>query len=134
MKLENKLEKWNLNKWKKEFDKVFAVYIKDRDKWTCFTCGKYATGLGMNNGHYIPRGACGLELYFSEDNCHAQCFECNLKLEGNRHVYKEKLGEEVHNKLYEIFYKRNGSIKWDKIDYANKIEEYLKKTEELRIN
>lgn len=128
---ESKLLKWDLRKFKKEFDKIFALYIKERDNWTCFTCGKQARGHGMQNGHYIPRGACGLELYFSEENCHAQCYKCNHELEGNRHVYREKLGEKIHNKLYDIFYKRNGALKWDKHDYLRKMEEYQNKLDNL---
>lgn len=130
MKLENKFAKWTLPKWKKELDKVFAIYIKERDGWKCFTCGRYAEGNGMQNGHYIPRGACGLDLYFSEENCHAQCYKCNHELEGNRHEYRRKLGEELHEKLYDKFYKDN-SQKWSAKDYADKIELYKEKIKEI---
>ena len=94
--------KTKTKKQKQELDSIFSLFIKTRDEWTCFTCGKKAKGNGMHNGHYIPRGACGLELYFSEENCHAQCFKCNMELEGNKHVYREKLGEKIHEKLLRL--------------------------------
>lgn len=127
MKDKTKLEKWDLRKFKKEFDKVFAKYIVKRDG-KCFTCGNTET---LQNGHYIPRGACGLELYFHEDNCHAQCFRCNMVMEGNTIVYKEKLGEKTHKKLYDIFYKRNHALKYDKHDYLRLIKEYEEKLRKL---
>lgn len=124
MKLETKYKKWPLTKWKKEFDKVFSLYIRTRDNFTCFTCGKRGDRTNIDNGHFIPRGACGLELYFSEENCHAQCTNCNHKLEGNTLVYADKLGEEMVAKLRYIHDTRNSFIHWDKQDYARLIEKY----------
>lgn len=132
MNYETKLNKWKLPKWKKELDKIFALYIKERDRWTCFTCRRKATGQGMHNGHYIPRGACGLELYFHEENCRAQCAYCNHTLEGNRHEYRKRLGEEIHNKLYRIYYTRNSALKYEKEDYAKLVEYYQKQYDELK--
>lgn len=43
----------------------------------------------MNAGHYIAKGACGADYYFSEKNVHAQCSYCNLALEGNRPAYRQ---------------------------------------------
>ena len=123
MKRETKLQKWGLRKCKKELDKVFSIFIRTRDNFTCFTCGRKGDRGGIDNGHYIPRGACGLELYFSEENCHAQCADCNHRLEGNRHVYKERLGD-IHDKLYNIYYTRNSAMKWSQQDYLDKIEHY----------
>lgn len=84
---------------KKKLWPLFATYIKNRDKWTCVTCGREARGQGMNAGHYIAKAACGAEYYFSEQNVHAQCSYCNLALEGNRPAYRAFLlrqyGQEV---------------------------------------
>jgi len=129
MKRENKLKKWDLRKCKKEFDKVFSLYIRTRDDFTCFTCGRSGDRTNIDNGHYIPRGACNLQLYFNEDNCHAQCTNCNHRLEGNRHVYRENLGEEMHEKLYKIH--KESPEKWTKEDYLNKIDEYNDKLSNL---
>jgi hypothetical protein len=93
---------WNkltVTRKKKLLWEVFTKYIKMRDNWTCVTCGKQAKGYGMGGGHYIAKGACGAEYYFHERNVHAQCTDCNLRLEGNRPAYREfiikKYGDET---------------------------------------
>jgi len=84
---------------KKALWKEFAIFIKNRDEWRCVTCGREGSGHGMNAGHYIPKAACGMEYYFSEQNVHAQCPGCNLFLSGNHPEYRKyiirKYGEEV---------------------------------------
>lgn len=75
-------------KLKKNLWKIFARWVKERDRWTCVTCGRKVDGYSANAGHYIAAGACGLEYYFSERNVHCQCTVCNLRLEGNRPAYR----------------------------------------------
>jgi hypothetical protein len=123
MKLENKLRKWTLSRFKRELWKYFALYIKQRDKYICFTCGKKVAGIDAQAGHFIPKGACGLELYFSEENVHCQCSFCNLVLQGNQYIYGKKL-RIVAEKLYEIHAKRNLKLKYKKQDYLRLIEKY----------
>jgi len=41
-----KLKKTTAWKW-------FALYIKERDNWTCQTCGKKGKGQFMNAGHNL---------------------------------------------------------------------------------
>jgi hypothetical protein len=94
---------------KKKLWKIFAVYIKIRDKWTCVTCGKYDTGYGMGAGHYIAKAACGAEYYFHEKNVHAQCTDCNLRKEGNRPEYRKfilrKYGQDTLDDLEKNYHK-----------------------------
>lgn len=108
-------------KLKKELWKVFAQYVKGRDKGTCFTCGRRSSGQGLHAGHFIPKAAGGLALYFHEDNVKAQCASCNLFLEGNHYVFGQKLGEEKVKELYEL---RKVVTKWSEKDYLDKIEYY----------
>jgi hypothetical protein len=131
MKDSTKLSNWKLPKWKKELNKVFSIYIRTRDNFTCFTCDKVGQRNNIDNGHYIPRGACKLPLYFSEDNCHAQCTYCNQALEGNTKVYRERLGEEMHDKLYEQHYKQV-PVKWYAQEYLDKIKYYQDKIEHIK--
>ena len=126
MKTETKLKNWTTAKWKKEFWRVFARYIKARDKHRCFTCDKICTGLDEHAGHFIAAGACGLELYFDEDNVHVQCYKCNINLGGNQYIYGQRLGKKSEE-LYDRYHKRNGSFKYSSADYARLIEEYEKK-------
>lgn len=111
---------------KKKLWPIFATYIKKRDKNTCFTCGKRAEGNAIHAGHFIPKGAGGLALYFHEGNVHAQCAGCNLFLAGNQYVYGQKLGEEKVKELYQL---KNKIIK--DYPFVEKIDYYKQKIEEL---
>jgi len=56
--------------------KWFALYVKERDNWTCITCGKKTKGAEMGAGHFIQ--AFGhASVFFNEQNVHAQCARCN---------------------------------------------------------
>lgn len=106
---------------KKNLWKAFATYIKNRDDWTCFTCGRKGEGPAINAGHFIPKAAGGLALYFNEDNVHAQCVSCNLFLEGNHYEYGLRLGKEKVAELYKL---KNETWKWSSYDYDEKIKYY----------
>ena len=73
---------------------AFSLWVRNRDRGVCFTCG----GNGNQAGHYIPRSLSSF-LYFNEDNVHAQCFRCNINLFGNSDEYAARLGEEVVKRL-----------------------------------
>lgn len=122
------MKKKSISSLKKKFWIVFSKYIKARDKNICFTCGRYGEGSGMHSGHFIPKAAGGLALYFNEDNVHAQCYNCNINLFGRQYEYGQLLGEEKVKELYKI---KNENWKWDINDYENKIEEYQNKLELL---
>lgn len=114
---------------KKKLWKVFAVYIKIRDRQTCFTCGRQVEGANCHAGHFIPKGAGGIALYFNEDNVHVQCAGCNLFLAGNQYVYGQKLGKKKVSKLYEIKQKVTKDY-----PFQEKIEYYTKKINEVKGN
>jgi len=69
---------------KKKIWVVFSKYIRKRDKYTCFTCGKKEKP--GHAGHYIHN-----KLDFDPLNVHHQCIYCNRYLRGNLGVYGEKL-------------------------------------------
>jgi len=131
MKSGTKLKKWSLAKWKKEFWKTFALYIKTRDNWTCFTCGARVKGQGAHAGHFIPKSVCGLALYFSEDNVKCQCVKCNLLLQGNQYEFGKRLGEKKVKELYKIR-QENKELQYTKQDYENLIKKYQKKIKWLK--
>ncbi len=111
---------------KRKLWEQFAKYIKRRDHNLCFTCGRKGEGSGMHCGHFIPKSVGGIALYFHEDNCHAQCYNCNINLGGNQYLYGEKLGKEKVSELYLIKQQTN---KWCEEDYLLKIEQYTKLNE-----
>lgn len=106
---------------KKKLWKVFSAYIRKRDKGICFTCGKYAEGMAYHAGHFIPKSAGGLALYFHEDNVHGQCAGCNLFLQGNQYIYGQKLGKKKADELYKL---KQSTEKWSVQDYLDKIDYY----------
>lgn len=81
----------------------FAIYIKIRDDWTCFTCGKYSKSSNMHAGHFVSRRY--NSTLFDEMNVHAQCAGCNMFKNGEPHIYVKKLidvyGYEKVQKLIE---------------------------------
>lgn len=115
--------------YKKKLWKVFSLYIRTRDRYTCVTCGKVGEGSGIHAGHYITKSVGGLSLYFHEQNVHAQCYRCNIHLSGNWTAYREfilrKYGEEVDKELLEL--KNKGFVQYTAEDYKRMIEEYTLK-------
>ena len=121
-----KKSKSKISTLKRKLWKVFADFIKLRDNYTCFTCGRKASGSGMHAGHFISKQIGGILLYFHEENVHAQCYNCNINLGGNQYQYGEKLGRDTVEKLRAL----QGIVtKWNEQDYLNKIEHYGKRIE-----
>ncbi len=108
---------------KRKLWQQFSKFIRSRDKNQCFTCGRKAEGSGIHAGHFIPKSVGGLALYFHEENCYAQCYNCNINLGGNQYIYGQKLGEEKVKQLYEL---KKLTTKWSEEDYLSKIEHYTR--------
>lgn len=118
----------NLASLKKKLWAVFSLYIRTRDKFTCFTCGRKGSGSAIHAGHFIPRSSGGLGLYFHEDNVHAQCYHCNINLGGNQWEYGQRLGEKKVKELFEI---KRKITQWSEADYLEKIGHYKYKLKKL---
>ena len=89
-----------VSKLKREAWTLYSIYIRTRDclRTTgcasfglCITCGKRYHFKLLQGGHYIS-GKHNNNL-FEETGCHAQCYNCNINLKGNTHVYAKKLQE-----------------------------------------
>lgn len=116
----------NISQLKKELWKHFSIYIRNRDNYTCFTCGKKGEGSGIHAGHFISKAAGGLALYFDEDNVHAQCYHCNINLGGNQWEYGQRLGKKRVNRIMKL---KNESWKWGVENYLEKISYYKEHNE-----
>lgn len=114
-------KKPSISSLKKKLWVEFSLYIRNRDNWTCFTCGRKAEGSGLHAGHFISKSIGGISLYFHEENVHAQCYNCNINLSGNIWEYGQRLGKETVDKLYKI---KNETAKWSVSDYQEKILYY----------
>jgi Bacteriophage Lambda NinG protein len=69
-----------LSKLKKELDRVFSIFIRERDSneyghGSCVTCGLNKHWREMDAGHYMPRQ--DLATRWDEHNVHLQCKKCN---------------------------------------------------------
>lgn len=83
-------------------DKLVRDYVRERDKWICYTCGKP----GDEAGHFNRRGR--RSTRWDLRNVHCQCFNCNGPLKGNKPIYRAKLikeyGSEVVTELEQLGY------------------------------
>lgn len=81
--------------------KVFSSYIRERDKYICFTCGRQLDRQTSQAGHFIH--AKHTPVYFNEFNVHCQCLKCNYYGGGMRDVYlrniQKKYGIEKGDEL-----------------------------------
>jgi len=118
----NKAKSKPISKLKKELWKYFSLYIRQRDNFTCFTCGRKGEGSAMHAGHFISKSVGGIALYFHEENVHAQCYNCNINLSGNQYEYAKRLGFDKADELYRI--KNQVTEKWSAQDYESKIIYY----------
>jgi len=103
------------NKAKKEFNaldrtklikdaqKHFNAYIRTRDGKKCISCrydgsnaynGDEYVGRKFDAGHFKSQGG-NSALRFDENNCHAQCVQCNQFKSGNLSEYRKKLIKKI---------------------------------------
>ena len=111
------MKKRTVAKYKKDVVwPLFSKYIRTRDclKTTgcasfglCITCLKRYHFKLLQAGHYIP-GRHNQNL-FEETGCHAQCYNCNINLKGNTHVYSKKL-KELYNEGHPDWLYQNAQI------------------------
>ena len=96
MKLHKK-KRVKITTLKRKADKVFSLWIRERDKNICITCGRE----GNQNGHYVSRS--WMNLRYDEKNCNCQCVVCNVFKNGNMDEYalalKRKYGPDILEEL-----------------------------------
>lgn len=124
-KLRNK-KKLSVSYLKKEADEIFSVYIRQRDKGVCVTCGAVKEWRYMQNGHYVPRG--NNSTRYDEQNCNCQCVGCNVFKKGAMDEYAlflvRKYGAGILEKLNQ---KKKVLKQFTPQELLNLIEEYKQK-------
>lgn len=119
----------SLPKLKKELQKVFNAYIRQRDSnQPCISCGQFKP---LQAGHFYS-----VKMYdglrFDEDNCFGECVGCNCFNESHLIGYGDNLigriGQDRVNELKQraADYKKNG-YKWSRSELLELIEIYKKK-------
>lgn len=120
---EKKVKGETLSELKKEFDKVFSIYIRTRDKGVCFTCGDKKHWRYQQNGHYVSRTH--MSLRYDEKNCNCQCMACNVFRHGNMDEYALRLVNKHGNGILEELNRKKHQIrKWSAFEMRSEIERY----------
>jgi len=124
------------SKLKKDLWKIVSPYIRNRDDFTCFTCGKrvrpYAgKAKGIHAGHMFPSGNCGALLRYHPKNLAAQCYFCNINMGGNSAEYyiraEKKYGTEYMQSLRAM---KQTNIQADRYFYESLIDLYKQGNQE----
>jgi len=109
MKKKGKARDPTVSDLKKKLDNVFSRYIRWRDKWTCYTCGKRGGPGQIQNGHFVSRSSNSLR--YDEINCHAQCVGCNMFKSGNMAEYARRLIDDFGDRIVHDLVKKGKEIK-----------------------
>lgn len=120
------MKKKSYRNLKNKLDKVFSIYIRQRDKGRCFTCGIKKNIKELDCGHYIKRQH--LATRWLEENCAAQCWSCNRFRDGNKERYavelEKKYGHGILQKLEQI---KNKGRKFKVAELEELIKKYAKR-------
>lgn len=125
-----------LSKYKKELDTIFSQFIRLRDAdgngiCYCVTCGKPYPWKEIQNGHFISRSK--LATRFDEDNCHAQCYGCNVCHYGEVIKYmlwmENQYGRQFVDKLIK---KSEEIVKISIPQYKESIADYKERVAQLK--
>lgn len=90
-----KKDKSELQKLRDKVWELWSSYIRKKEKYICFTCGRQKDKKTTNLGHF-KHG----KLDFDPMNVHCQCDYCNIHLHGNLGVYASKLIEKYGLKKF----------------------------------
>lgn len=128
--MKNKAKVIPLRVMKKRLWTVFSKFIRQRDNYTCYTCGNYIEDKAKAHcGHFIDAGVSKLQLYFSEVNNHCQCVSCNNFKSGNKAVYSLKLIEQYGDGVIQELHALNAQpiVKWTREQYEELTQYYKDK-------
>ena len=123
-----KVKAGSISTLKKKVWKTFSLYIRTRDNWTCFTCGKVYDGTGSSRGglqagHFISRRI-NATLY-DEVNVHAQCYFCNVMERGNVGEYSARLIEKYGEPAFKALLARGRQMKqWTPKELTDLLTKY----------
>ncbi len=126
--------KSEFSKAKEKAWKAFSLYIRTRDKFTCYTCGKNLKGSRtLHAGHFISRTHAS--VLFDEINVHAQCMYCNMFLSGNTGIYADNLIRDYGIDKFQDLLKRSRQIKqWKVYELETLADQYEYKLKQLSVD
>lgn len=111
--------------------KVCSAYIRKRDNFTCFTCGKKLDKYTSQAGHFIHGKH--TPIYFNEFNLSCQCIICNHFKSGNRDIYLRKIQKKYGIKKGDELLAQRDKVKYWKVKeleeiithYTKELEKYV---------
>jgi hypothetical protein len=99
---------------KRKLWKLISKYVRERDNWTCITCGKQAQTDDekqyFDAGHFKPEGLYK-SVQFDLTNINCQSRGCNRYAHGKLDVYAEKLIEKYGLEEFNALIERSRKIK-----------------------
>jgi hypothetical protein len=113
---------------KKELDRVFSIYIRQKyadsqGNVACYTCGKVMHWKLIQNGHFVSRQY--LATRWDENNCRPQCIGDNIFGNGKPLDFEERLKAELGaDYVEEMKASRHQSLKLDRHWYEEQISKY----------
>lgn len=123
------------SKIKKELDRVFSLYIRQRSASStgtvmCFTCGTKGHWKSMDCGHFQSRKHTNTR--WNEQNCQVQCKSCNIFKSGEQYkfgIYLDQYyGPGTAEHLHRLAMRSKKILKWE---MEQLIAEYNIKIKEL---
>ena len=121
----------------REAQTEFNKWVRARDHaQPCISCGKPPGDMtqlhaGRDAGHYRSTGSAA-HLRFHEDNCHAQCVQCNQWKAGNAVDYRLGLLARIGVKRVEALEADNKPHKWTREQLENVKQFYRTKLKALQ--
>jgi hypothetical protein len=118
-----------LSALKKDLDKVFNKFIRERDllpdlTFDCISCHENKPIGQMHAGHFYAAGNFSA-VRWDEDNVHGQCIKCNTFLHGNLLEYRKNLIEKIGQKRFDrLEIRRHNESKMQRFEVQALINKY----------
>ncbi len=106
----------------KELDRVFSIWIRNRDGNRCIQCGSRER---LTNGHLFSR--VNYSTRWDEDNCFCQCMSDNYRHEMEFEPFRRIVEARIGKERYDALWQRHNQIRKFK-DYE--IQELINKYKE----
>lgn len=119
----------------RRLDNIFSIYIRTKDaangEARCVTCGAVKHWKQLQNGHYESRGK--FPTRWDEENCHVQCYACNVAMKGNYTSYARfMIATYGADKLDELHIKATSGTKITTPEIRELIEYYKMKVKAMQ--
>ena len=118
------MKKRSIKSLKRELDKLFSIFIRQRDKGKCYTCGTKKHWKAIDAGHYLKRQHYGTR--WDERNVHGQCLSCNRFKGGRMDKYALRLEKDYGQGILQELEKKKQEFKSLKVIELKKLIEKYK--------